>query len=372
MGCARRRHLSGAIRLAFALASAPTPPAFAQLVQEENVEPGGTLEQLEAEVGRARSFGRLLQVQLRGTSDFIPGAHFGDFDADVSRPSGRAKLTLPITPDFAMRLIVRGQSTIFDFSGVDSDLFGTPSQGRPFDDLNAGSLDLQWAWRTPWNGLFSEDERWSLVGEGSARAEWERGSSFGQALHGGGALGVGYQYSDRLELILGVGVGSRLAEGGIGVSPVYEIDWRIADRWRLNLRGLRGEIEYKLSERIAAFVGGRFEGRTYLLEDRGPGIGKGYLRHRFVPVGLGIRLDAEYVKLSLMAGAVVYQQLEAEDEDQDELGKTTSRPAPFLEVSVTPRLGALLGRSRASAQQARAGAQRPGGDSSSTSISTSR
>jgi hypothetical protein len=372
MGCARRRHLAGAIRLALALASAPACPAFAQLVQDETVESGGTLEQLESEVGRARSYGRLLQVQLRGTSDFIPSSSFDGFDADVYRPSGRLKLTLPVTPDFALRMVVRGQSSIFDFDSVDSDLFGTPSQGRPFHDLNAGSVELQWAWRTPWSGLFAEGEQWSLVGEGAARADWERGSSFGQSVRGGGALGVGYQYSDRLEVIFGVAVGSRLAQGGISASPIYEIDWRFADRWRLNLRGLRGEIEYKLSERLAAFVNGRLDSRSYLLEDRGPGIGKGVLRHRFAPVGLGLRVDAEYVKLSFTAGAVVYQQLQAMDDDRQTLGKTTSRPGPFFEVSVTPRLGTIFGISRASAQQAKAGAQRPGGDSSSTSISTSR
>ena len=358
MGRARRRHLLGAIRLALAFASAPACPAFAQLVQDETVESGGSLEQLESEVGRARTYGRLLQVQLRGTSDFMPESEFSGFNADIYRPSGRLKLTLPVTPDLAVRMVLRGQSTLFEFDSVNSDLFGTPSQGRPFNDLNAGSLALQGAWRTPWSGLFSENERWSLVGEGAAQAEWERGSSFGQAVHGGGAFGVGYQFSDRLELILGVGVGSRLAESGINVSPVYEIDWRFADRWRLNLRGLRGEVEYQLAEGFALFVNGRLDGRTYLLENRGPGIGKGYLRHRFAPVGLGMRIDTRFVKLSLTAGAVVYQQLQTEDEDREELGKTTSKPGPFFEISITPRLGAFFGGTRASAQEPAGDAQR--------------
>ena len=42
MGRAPRRHLAGALRLALALAGAPACPAFAQIVQDETVEPGGT------------------------------------------------------------------------------------------------------------------------------------------------------------------------------------------------------------------------------------------------------------------------------------------------------------------------------------------
>jgi len=201
----RRLPVPLGLGLALGLALTLAQGARASEIEEEK----GTLEQAREEAREAREFGEHFEVGLYPSADFYPGMHFGEFDATAYQPGGRLKVTMPVARHAAMRLIVRGSAMLTDFSDVSQNLFdpgGPKTSQDPYGNLYQSSVQLQGGWRSPWKGLFSDDETWTLVGEGFARARWEEGFSFTQAIDGGGALGVGYQVGDWLEILAGVGV----------------------------------------------------------------------------------------------------------------------------------------------------------------------
>jgi hypothetical protein len=320
--------------LALGLAGALAPRALAGELDERR----GTLEQAQEDVERARTLGQLVQVRLYGSSEFVPRSDFDEFEADLYQPGGRVKLTVPVAEDAAVRIILRGAASLYDFRDVATDLFGAPTTGDPFDDLYSSAFELQGAYRTPWRGLFSDEERWTLLGEGFARSRWEAGAGFASGLDGGGALGIGYQIGDRLEVIAGAGVRTRQLGGGVAVFPVFELAWAFAERWTLRTRGRGGQLEYEIRDGLSAFLTGRLESRSYRLASRGPGVGEGRLRDRMVPVGFGVRWDlSESLELTATGGAVVAHQLRAQDEERETLGRVRASPAPFFSIGLRVR-----------------------------------
>jgi hypothetical protein len=366
MGTGRGRRLGrGLVRTLFALGLAGGP-APAALANRQIDEPEATLEQAERDAEAARSYGELVEVRLHGGSEFVIGSDFGEFDATSYHPGGRVKLTLPVAHDAALRLVARGSAVLTDFDDVSTNLFGATTRSDPFGDLYATSFEVQGGLRPGWSGLFSEDERWTLVAELAARSRWEDGASFGASTSLGGALGVGYQIGDWLEVIAGAAVSTRVLGGGVSVHPIVELDWRFAERWRLRTRGRGGQLELDLGEDWTAFVSGRLERRSYLTADR-PGQGEGRLRDRSVPVGLGLRWRAsELVELTLTGGALLRREIRAEDEDGRDLGHVRAGPTPYLGIALDLRPER---RRRAAAAQREEGAV---DGSSSTSMSTSR
>jgi len=297
-------------------------------------ERAGTLEQAEEDAQRARSFGELVQVRLYGGSEFVIGSDFEEFDATSYEPGGRVKVTLPVAENAAIRIVARGSALLYDFEKVSTNLFGTPTTGDPFDDLFASSFELQGGLRPGWSGLFSEQERWTLVAEGRASARWERGASFGASISGGGALGVGYQIGDWLEILVGGGASTRLLDGGISFQPVFEIEWRFAERWRLRSRGQGAQLEYDIDDALTVFAGARRQSRSFLTEDRSALGGEGRLKDRSLPVSLGLRWDAsEHVEVTLVGGAVVRHELRTQDDDREEVGHVRAGPTPFVGIT---------------------------------------
>lgn len=313
--------------LAVGIGSSAAPAAANRQIDE----PAGTLEQIEEDVQRARSYGELVQVRLYGGSEFVIGSDFGEFDATSYQPEGRLKVTLPVARNAAIRVIARGSALLYEFDDVSTNLFGTPTSSDPFDDLYATSLQLQGGFRPGWRGLFSDEERWSLVADAFARARWERGASFTSSLTGGGAFGVGYQIGDWFEVLVGGAASTRLLDDKVVFRPLFEIDWRFADRWRLRTRGVGAQLEYDLDEGLTLFVSGRRQSQSFLLDDRGAPVGEGRLRRRSFPVSLGARWDAgDHLDVTLVAGAMLKQELRSQDEDREDVGHVRAGPAPFV------------------------------------------
>ncbi len=347
------------------ISAALAPPAAANRQIDEGA---GTLEQVEEDAQRARSYGELVQLRVYSGSDFVIGSDFGEFDATSYNPGGRIKVTLPVASNAAIRMVARGSALLYDFDDVSTDLFGTPTTGDPFGDLYSTSFELQGGLRPGWSGLISEEERWTLLGETRARANWESGASFGSSVTVGGGLGVGYQIGKWLEVLVGAGISSDLLDGGISFSPVFEIDLRFADRWRLRSRGMGAQIEYDIDDALTVFTGAQRKSRTYLTADRAALDGDGRLRDRSLPVTLGLRWDVSpHVELTLVSGAVLKHELRTQDHHRNDVGHVRAGPAPFL--GVTFELRPDGGRTRAAARAAQGAT---GAGVSSTSISTSR
>jgi hypothetical protein len=362
------------VLLGLGLAVAYAHASGAEEIEDESPieEERGTLGEAQEEAAEARELHERIEIGLYPTADFYPAMHFGEFDANAYQPGGRLRITMPVAPRAALRLVVRGSALLTGFSDVSQNLFdpGGPKTGEdPYGNLYQTSVQLQGGWRSPWKGLFSDDETWTLVGEGFARSRWEEGFDFGKAIDGGGAVGVGYQVGEWLEILAGAGVTSRRFRGGVGIFPVVEITWDFAPGWQLRQRGRGGEIQYEIDEDTSVFVMGGLYGRSYRLAERPGGVGEGRLRDKYVPVGLGVRWDARPgVELTLTAGALIEREIRIQNESRQDLGHVRSGPSPFVTLQIELRPDRLARREPALAQaQGETGAV-----SSSSSTSRSR
>jgi hypothetical protein len=276
----------------------------------------------------------LVGLRLTLANRFVANADFGTFEANSYQPEGRLRITVPVAKNAGLRLLCTGRVLIYDFNRA-PDLFGTGDGDEdPFGDLDSWSLKLQGAYvfDEEWT-LFSDRERWSLLFEGGPKARWEGGSDISDGLTGGGSLAVGYRLGDRLELALGLSVSTKMLKDGIGVGPLFEVDWRINDDWALSSQGLGFRLERILTERFLLFLRGRIEGDRYRLNDRGGTIGKGSISIRQLPVALGFRWDlTRHLRLTVAAGALVYHKLKVKNQDDDEIGSEKADASAYVSI----------------------------------------
>jgi hypothetical protein len=285
--------------------------------------------------------GVLDYVKLRFTmaERYVGETDFGAFSATSHQPEGRLRVTLPLAKNAALRLMGGFRALLYDFDGP-TDFFelGTAS-GEPFGDLYNWDLRGQVGYLLPedWT-LFSDDERWALLVQGGARSSWESGSEWQDGLRGGGSLAVGYRLGDRLEVAAGLTIGTGLLDGDVGFGPLIEFDWRICERWRLKSYGTGLQLEFDVIPDLTLFTRARIESSSFRLAERPGGVGKGSLRVRQVPVGLGVEWSPwEFLRLRFIAGAVALNKLRVKDEDGDGLGSETSDVAPYFSLRVDLR-----------------------------------
>jgi hypothetical protein len=309
--------------LALLLIAAPHA-AFGQETREHD------FTDLDRDVGLLKH----VKLRLKLANRFIGQADFGSFEARSYQPEGRLKLTVPVAKNAGLRLLGTGRVILYDFDGA-SDIAGdSPGSEDPFGSLNSWTLRLQGAYFLDEDlTLFSKKERWSILVDAFGKARWESGSDLSDALTWGGTLAVGYKLAERLEVAAGLSIRTRLTKGGVGVSPLIEVDWRINDDWRLRSYGVGLEVERRLTESFRLFARARLEGRSYRLEDRGGTIGKGKIHIRQLPTALGLRWNlARRFRLTVALGAVAYHRLRVKSEDDDTIGSETADPSPYVVV----------------------------------------
>ena len=293
-------------------------------------EPNGTeLTGLEAEVGVLDH----LRVRFSGADRFTSTADFGAFETSSHQPGGRLRIDVPVASDALLRLVANGHALLYDVDGSTSAFL----PGDRFGDFYAWNITLRGAYLVDESiTLFSEDERWGMLIQGGAAAAWEDGSDMDDGVRGMGSFAVGYRLGERLELIAGVSVRSRLAGGGVSIRPLVEFDWQINQAWRLRSLGLGLQLERILNDDLTVFARVRLEGSSYRLADRGGEVGKGIFRSRQLPAGLGIRWRiSPSWRVRLMAGAVAYHQLRIKDDDRDTVeSETASSPQAFVSLRV--------------------------------------
>jgi hypothetical protein len=278
--------------------------------------------------------GDLVQTRLTLADRFVASSDFGSFDVVSNQPEARLRVQLPLSESSVLRLMATARAQFHDFDGV-SDLFGTgPTSEDPFEtllDLRMRVLYGHWLPRS-WT-LFSERERWAAIVQGGVGSAYEVDASVGDGLRGGGGVGFFYRLGRRLELAAGVRVGAERLDSGVSVSPFLEFDWRISRQWRLKSYGLGLQLERLLSERLRLIARARLESSSYRLDHRGDPIGRGEVRVRQLPVGLGLRWDVlPHLRVTALAGAVAYNQLRVRNEDEDTLSKSRADASPYVSL----------------------------------------
>lgn len=304
------------------------PASLAQETREYD------LPRLEDDVRQERSLGDLIKVGVKASNRFVGVADFGDYRANSYQPEFRVRLTAPLAENVGIRLMGTGRVLHYDFDDSDADLGIGRTSGGPFDDLYSWTARLQGAYLgdESWT-LFSESERWSLLLDLFIRAGWEKGASVSDAVRGGTSAAVGYRLGKTLELALGVSVRTKLRTGSLSVAPVAEVDWRINDQWKLSSQGMGLQLERRLGERFTLFTRARWEGSSYLLDDRGVGIGDAFLRIRQLPAGVGFWWNAgRHLRITALAGVMAIHKLRVEDEKGREIDTDTADPSPYFLV----------------------------------------
>lgn len=318
-----------------ALLAAVAPTARAQeAVVEEDAGDLGTL----TEESRGVPVDGVHPVRLRFESRFIAKSDFGEADASFYRPRGQLRVTAPVSEDTAFRLVAEGSALFSDWDGF-TDLFDLgPVRRDPFGTLIASELSLQGRHALGSSSWLAQSEQWALLGEGSLSSQLEEGADFDDSLAGGGSLALEYRIPDRLDLVAGAGVGSRLDKDDVRILPVVSAIWYATQRLRLRAHMHGARIDYELTEDVKLFARAQVRSRRYRLERRAGPTGKGTLRERMIPAGLGVvwKLDRR-LRMSAFAGAVFDHEFRAYDSDRNRIDSIDSGAAPFFEIRLDLR-----------------------------------
>jgi hypothetical protein len=336
----RRTTIQAVVAVAAIALVVIAPPARAQVASDEEAEEEN-FDDLTALVDQPydTSQGRALYpVRLRFDSRFIVDSDFGSTDATFYNPRGQFRLTVPVAERTSFRFFAGGDALISDWDGT-TDLFNLgPTSSDPLDTLYSGDLLLQGAHVVGHSSLLADSEEWAVVGVGRASSSFESGADFEDSITGGGSIGVSYHVDDKVEIVTGVSVSSRLDKNSVRVMPLLSFAWHVTDRVRIRGSTSGARVDFDLTDTVRLFARARIRNERYRLDRRPGPTGAGTVRDRSIPVGLGVWWEFhERLRLSLFGGVVAYHQIRTYDGDRDGIRSITSDPAPFFEIRIDLR-----------------------------------
>ena len=272
-------------------------------------------------------------IRFRVGGNSVPDADFGSAEVTSTWIAGGIKMLIPASDRLAFRVDLRSGVAIYDFDGDKEFLDSGRTSGDPFDELIETAFSV--------GGGYQLNDSWAIVGRTVFNSRREDDASFGSGIRVGGVIGASYDWRDRVSLILGVGIRSRMVKSGVKVSPVYQVKWNINDRFKLVVDGMKGRLTGKVNDAFRLSVFGGIGGKLYRLEDRGGAVGKGTIRDRRKFVGLrgDWRVNPRW-RVRTELGSILEQEFKIEDSDGDTFDKThTDSPAFFGSLRFEYRFG---------------------------------
>ena len=269
--------------------------------------------------------------RIRMGSRFLPGGAFDSFDVDLYQPELRLRATAPLSKRAVLQLTGRLGASIYDFDDRGG-VLGLGA-GDPFDDFYAAVLTLQGGFRlNEKRSLFAEGEVWSLLSALEGRSRWESGA-FTDGLTGSGRLAVGYEIEGLIRIAVGVELGSRIDQGGVKLSPVATLKWRVTDRFTVRNRGLGLQLEYAFTDRFEVFTAGFFDRSTFRLNSR-PGLPDDLtFKDDAILAGLGFEWKiSKHLRLNVEVGAVFGREIRVKSQGLGTLAKERADPGAYLDV----------------------------------------
>jgi hypothetical protein len=316
--CALR---GGAPLVGCALALAAAPAGADTPNETETLSPGDVVDLSPAMLTKAG-----LRVYAEESVSVL--ADFGAADASEFQTRLGLRVKAALSDSFALRFTAVGNASFFDFegdqSGLEADLVGADLFDRLFD----ASFGIGGAKRLPWEReLFGHKLRTSVFVEGRAKLAFEDGAPLKDAVKGTGSLGVAFELDPKLDLALGIDVGSRI-DDGVSVGPIVSFRWQLNDEMRLETHGAGLLFAWDFCPGFELQLRGSYESDTYRLDERGPLLGNPTLRQREVPLLVALKwAPTERWRLAVGAGSVVYQQWRLEDEDEAMRGTVDAGPS---------------------------------------------
>jgi hypothetical protein len=216
----------------------------------------------------------------------------------------------------------------YDFSG-DSAL-GTAT-GEPWEDVFIFRADLVY--------MHFFDARWSGLVYGSLYDSFEDGADKGDGVSFGAGVGVLYRSSPQFMIGAALRAVTRIEESPY-VFVVPQIDWQFSPGWTLKTES-RSPFTLTLSRDLGEPAHWAAEARTHYwlrrfrLDDDAL-VPEGIVQDDRVSVEVGVKwTPCESFWASLHVGADVWQEFTIEAKNGNDIGDTSTDPAPYLAVALS-------------------------------------
>ncbi len=313
-------------------AEAPASPEEAAEGESETPQPG-------TQAFEPVPLGPRSGVRVYGEEVISVLADFGPADASEFRSNLGLRAVAPLADSFALRVTAGGHASFFDYSGNRNELELDLGGIDLFERLYGAQFGLGGAYLLPWKPIIlGVTPNWSVFAEGRANLNWEDGASLSDAVKGTGSIGLGFELPRKLDIALGVSVGSRIGEGGVSVSPVLGFRWRFCEGMRIESQGTGLMFAMDLHPELELQLRGGYESDRYRLDDGPPPFTDQTVRQREAPVLVALRWSpTPHWRLTAGAGSVVYQQWKVEEDDDGVSSKVTADPSALLWLRVEYR-----------------------------------
>lgn len=304
----------------------PTPPVAPELPEAGAKSPGDQPYFNRSDEARpARAAGNMsgTTIELRLRADYTFGADFQDAGGDVSVTHVGGGLGVGMSLGDRARLLLNldGEGSWYNFSNVSNFIAGTPDQDP---------MDFGYIVRFAPGLVYQLNETWGLTGGGILQVGAEDGADAGDAITGGGYLGVRYQLAQGAFVTLGVIAVTQLEDDTLFL-PLLGLELAITERIQLENEGLGLRIMARIDDHWRVGIFGKYEIREYRLADDNLSAPGGVLRDSRVPVGVNLEWQpTSNVRLRLSGGAIVYQQYKVDDSNGNELGDDENDVTPFV------------------------------------------
>lgn len=314
--------LAASIALSPAAAPAQDPAESASLLLHAP-PPSPTPAPAEAD-GTRDSTTFVLRAQPRLT--FRADTRGPDADVLVSHNPFDATMILRPNDDLRLTFTLGGEVSYYDWGGINA-VF--PGGSDSFSDVYSVNALAAARWTV--------SGRWAAVVGGVARAQGESDADFADSATGGGFLALGYNLDSDSWIDFGVGVFTRLEDDPL-VVPYISLSVPVAERVRLDVRGLEAGLVAAVSDDWDVALRGRVEYRDFRLDDSRPAWRDGVVRDLRIPVGVEAAWKPiDGLTIAVEGGAVVYQEFEFLDSDGDDLGDVETEPAAYIGLRVEYR-----------------------------------
>jgi len=177
------------------------------------------------------------------------------------------------------------------------------------------------------------NENLSVFGGLILGAGGEPDADVGDSLMYGGFAGFNYQLAKGVSVGTGVGFTTQLEDDAI-ILPLLNLTWAISDNLTLEANGLSAKLSYKVDDAWTVFAEGSYEFRQYRLADDAA-IASGVFSDEWVPLGVGVSYTpADNITVSVSGGAIVWQQVEFFDDDENSLSEIDADVTGYVSASV--------------------------------------
>jgi len=190
--------------------------------------------------------------------------------------------------------------------------------------------------------LFALQDGWSLGVTPSADWFRENGADTGESLVWGGVVAVSRHFANGNRLGLGIAVFDQIEE--TSVLPIFLIDWRLSERWRLinplpsGPTGPAGlELDYEFGNGWTLGLGAAFRKMRFRLSEDGP-VANGVGEEVGIPIFLrASRSFGQQLSLDFYAGVVTGGHLRLENASGQYVREEDYDPVPLLGITFIGR-----------------------------------